>query len=476
MKWFLKVAMAAAFSFLFCFLSIGYAELADSLTINGTVEAAPAQGLYIAGVEVYNSSASSADGVAIYPTNVNATLRGANGRVVTYKITVFNNTPYKYAYVGIEYENSYGGNSYIGRGLTVRTKDNPGDTTATFNQNDVVEAGETITFYADYIIGSAGAHTDIATLINYEFGVHVDSMGDLAIDGALAKFREILNDTSPGGGYETLVDKIDDKYDGKNDWKANYIGNVVDSSSADSKTVNNLFEGELTLTLNGVKTNVTVLIKRENLDGNELTGDDYTATYTTTGWRPQTYTTSAKGCEMTLYMTTDALKNGNPLVYAAVFTCDRNADGSYGEWYMIGDMYYGTANIVGYEGGQSTGSFDTGTWRSTGHQYVASEDYRYTVVGGRTIGQLVQEKDASAVALFEYQINAANDLLSGVYGNYAGDAMIDLEEALAEAARSYTVNADGSLSAYANTTRAQVIPLIKHMDLALKPFEGILGN
>ena len=473
MKRLSKFVLGAVFSFMFCFMCIGYAEVSTTLFVNGSVEVSAPKGVFITNVELYSASATSRNVSFFYPTNVDSTINGAHNSTVTYKITVFNNTAYKYAYAGIAYEEAldgYNGNQYIGNGITITTKENPTDQSATFNTRDSIEAGKTITFYATYTIsGSRAASIDLKTLINYKFGVHVDSMGAVAIDSALSKFEDILNDMTAGGGYETLISKIDDKYDGKNDWKANYIGNVVDSSSADTETVNDLFEGELSLIINNVETNVTVLIKREDVDGNINTGDSYTASY-------GDKTTSAAGCEMTLYMTTDKLQRGTPVIYAAVFTCDKNADGTYGNWYMIGDMYVGTASIVGYEGGQSTGSFDTGTWRSSAGTYNVSDDYSYTIASGSTIQAIVQATDAKANATLQELLTVANDLLNGQYGSFAGDAMVELEEVFVEAARSYTENADGSVTVNDNVTRAQLVPLIKQLEAALAPFKSIVGN
>ena len=410
---------------------------------------------------------------SVFPTNVECTLRGARNTSVTYEITVFNNTPYKYAYSGLEYTtgSGYNGNQYIGvrNGLTVTTKDRATDSSGTFNSSDSIEPGEMRTFYATYTIGRNVANTELKTFINYKFGIHVDSMGAYAIDSALQKFTEILNDTSAGGGYETLIDKIDDKYDGVNNWKANYIGNVVDSSSADTETVESLFEGELSLTLNNVQTNVTVLIKREDVDNNPNTGDSYTATH-------RNGSVTATGCEMTLYMTTDKLQSGSPTIYAAVFTCNKNDDGTYGNWYMIGDLYTGTATIVGYEGGQSTGSFDTGTWVSSAATYTVSSDYSYSVANRSTIQTITQAMDSRANSKLQSLLPTAKKLLDGEYGSYAGQAMDVLQAAFEKAARCYTVDSSGNITVNSNTSRSQLVPLIKELEAALVPFKDIIGS
>lgn len=183
------------------------------------------------------------------------------------------------------------------------------------------------------------------------------------------KFLEILNDSTD---YATLTGAMDDNYDGSRAWTATYIGNVAGSSSDDTTLLSELFDGALSLEVNGTAVEVTCIIKRENIDGDTSTGDSYKV-----GW--STY----RGCEMTLYLTTanfDRLSyNDYPPVYAMVFTKpSQNA-----AWVQIGEeMYEGTAQVVGYVGGTTTGSFDTGTWRSSNTYHGVSS--------GATISTLIQ--------------------------------------------------------------------------------------
>ncbi|MBE6667822.1 MAG: hypothetical protein E7607_05900 [Ruminococcaceae bacterium] len=469
-----KITLCTALSFMFIFSCLGFATLTDTLSISGNAAATPPNAVFITDATVVNTNVSSESHEVVFPTNLQSNIRGARNNSVTYMITVKNNTSYKYAYSGIDYvtDAAYNGNSYIGNGITITTKDKQTDSSATFNSSDTLEPGAVRTFYVTYTVSrNTAANKDLNFLVNFKFGIHVDSAGDVAIDNALDKFTSVLNDSSAGGGYEVLTDKIDDKYDGRNDWKANYIGNVVDSSSSDSKIVNDLFGGELTLDIDGRETNVTVLIKREDVDGNPLTGDDYTITHSNGG------STSGYGCEMTLYMTTHHLQYGTPTVYAAVFTCQRNSDGSYGSWYVLGDIYEGTANIVGYEGGQSTGSFDTGTWRSVNKTYTVSSDYQYTVSQNNTIQTVIQAEDVYGLARNKLQplLRKAKNILDGDYGVFAGVAIERLRSVYDEASIYYTIGADGTLTVNPTSTRAQLVPYIREVETALVPFDGVLN-
>jgi hypothetical protein len=478
MKTWIKALLGVMLSFMILCTCVGYAALTDTLRISGTANAEPPQGIFITSVE--NTAVSYGESVAAthidFTTNVDTTVNikyyGSSWNrkygTVKYKMTVWNNTPYEYAYSGYDYVSSmpgYNGNQYLGRYLSVSVTDENGQSFV----GDIINPDEKVVFYATYTISNTSiANRELKTLIHYKFGVNIDSVGDVAIDSALVRFSDILNDTSPGGAYETLTDKIDDKYDGEYDWKANFIGNVVDAHNEDTETINSLFQGKLALTIDGTVTNVTVLIKRENIDGDTSTGDDYVAT-------AKGKSTYGYGCEMTLYMTTDELQGGNPVIYAAVFTCDRNDDGTYGKWYMIGDKYVGTASIVGYEGEYSTGSFDTGTWKSTGTTtYEVTSDYSYTVRSGQGISAIIAATDTKANSKLQTYLTQANDVLNGKYGSYAGAAIMNLQAAFDNAARAYTVNGD-SVTVKSGQTRAELIPLIKELEQTLIPFRDIIG-
>ena len=468
-----KILISVTLSLMFCFTCFGYAALSTSMTVSGDAKAAPPNEVFITEIEMVSSNMTTQSAEKVHPTNVICNINGARRDTVTYKITVYNGTPYKYAYAGLQYStglDGYNGNDYIGNYLTIVTKDKQTDSSGTFNTSDSIESGETKSFYATYTISRTNiANRDLSTLVNYKFALHIDSMGAVAINSCLEKFAAILNDTSTGGGYETLTDKIDDKYDGQNDWKANYIGNVVDSTGTDSQTIRDLFEGDLTLIIDGVETNVTVLIKREDVDGNLNTGDSYTATY-------RGYSTSASGCEMTLYLTTHNLQYGTPTVYAAVFTCDKDADGNLGTWYMVGDVYEGTTNIVGYEGEESTGSFDTGTWRSKSKSYNVNDEYTYSLSQGNTIQTVTQATDTRANSTIATQLRYARQIINGDFGEYAGNAMVELKEAYENASKYYTVSSTGNITVNAGVHRSELIPHIKALDNTLLPFENIINS
>lgn len=102
---------------------------------------------------------------------------------------------------------------------------------------------------------------------------------------------------------------------------------------------------------------ITMMIKRENLDNNTLTGDSYT--YTSWG---REYVVN--GVEMTLYITSENLDNVSSgksvVVYAASFT--KLPDST--TWTDLVPLTKGKANANNYSGYGSANSFNTDTWVS----------------------------------------------------------------------------------------------------------------
>ena len=507
-----KRLFAIAFSFMFALIGVGYAQVVDTLTISGKASL-ELDGVVVTNVVLMGGSATGKSQGHFLPTNVSSEISGTAGQSVTYRITVKNfSDKYKYAYVGIECDptaenNSiYGnGDEYTGTGLTISTKNLDG---TEFEAGTAIEAGQELTFLATYTIGS-GAPANIKTIMNYKFGVHVDSAGAMAAERTLELFLKILNTQED---YEKLTEDIDNKYSGYTGygnpeaWRANYIGNVsanVDENSqsatakADIATIKALFGEEgLTLDTGNGAVNVTIMIKRENLDGDTRTGDSYKAVKDNR-WGTD-YTTTGTGCEMTLYMTADNLDNSKDAgeyeekdrarVYVAVFTCTNDgstdANGNTkltSEWYQIGDIYEGHANIVSYDGDEAgTGSFVTDHWVSIASTYKVTDNYSYSIAAGLKISDLVQVKanvqnggdTSSAWAELTSLYETSRLVLGGAYGNFAGEAVTNLEEARAKAAAVIAKDTAGNGSV---VTRVAAIPAIKELDAALKPFASYIN-
>ena len=270
------IALAVIILVMTCFMSIGYAALSEELDIEGKAVVKIPDGLFITQITTKSTSNTDKNTVSFaeYTTTVTSLVsrKGNSAGKVVYEITVLNNTEYEYAYRGLYYINTYGNNSYIS---TSNGNTKLGVVTE-FPNGKIVGPKETLTFTVTYTIGrSVNANTNLDTMINYQFGINVDSI-DKAADIVHAKFLDILNTTTT---YDKLVDVLDDKFDGNQEWTSNYVGNVGNAVDNDMLTVETLFAGQLTMIVNGQSQKAWVLIKHENLDDNELTGDDYTVRY-----------------------------------------------------------------------------------------------------------------------------------------------------------------------------------------------------
>lgn len=472
-KW-LKILVCAVLSFSFLFVCVGYSAITTNLNIIGKVSLNLPSGLFITQVEkgdAYYAYTNNVDFIS-YSTTIKSSIRRSDRRnptTVTYDVVVYNNTDHTYAYRDLYYQTNlsdYKGNNYIGNNLTISIEfpkdENGKDIT-------IVESGQELHFSVTYRLNTNISRNEtVNTLVNYRFGINVDSE-EAARNAIHDKFLNILNTQST---YETLYTRIDDKYDGSNEWTSNYIGNVGNATADDAVTVNTLFAGQLQMLINGQIKPATVLIKHENLDGNTMTGDDYVAKSN----RGQPF--YGYGCEMTLYLTTDNLKNedgsGWAPVYVTVFTCDRDADGNViSEWYQVGDSYEGIAPIVGYNGeANGTGSFITDNWQATTATYSPCENYSYTIYSGEVLKDkdgrtgIVNIVDQSAINVFQQLLEDSKAMIDNT--TYAGTGIKDVEAAYEMASKYYTVDANGNPMAYNDTRRILLCPVIIELERALK--------
>lgn len=475
------ISLCIALSFMFSFITLGYASLTDTLNIVGKAEADTPEGLFITKI-VQKGSASRLDvynaSFAEYSTTVTTELSKStnnNAGSVTYTISVINNTKLEYAYRGLYYQSGLTGynNNYIS---TSNGNNNIGVVTA-FPDGKVVEPGGSLNFEVTYTLGSSRStfpsNRTFKTFINYQFGINVDTE-EAAREAVNEKFTNILNTSTT---YEQLVDVLDNKFDGTQEWTSNYVGNVGDATTDDAVAVNTIFAGQLQMIIDGEIRPASVIIKHENLDGNNKTGDDYVAVNSSNGGVFRGY-----GCEMTLYLTTDPLDTpyGNANVYVCVFTCNRDDAGNIiGEWYKIGDTYAGVANIVGYNGeAGGTGSFVTDNWVSTAENYSPTSDYTYSVPEGQTLKALTQEHDTQTIAAFQNLLDRAKLMVDDL--TYAGTGITIVEEAYSRAKVYYTLDSDGNPVANPDTLRVWLCPVMTDLDNAIiraqEEIDKILGN
>ncbi|MBO5926599.1 MAG: hypothetical protein J6Q38_03470 [Clostridia bacterium] len=283
------------------------------------------------------------DGYLATNLDTKVTLKNQRTSYVTASVTVYNSTNVTYAFNAVKYQSG-----------------NYDNTNITYNQSikhgDQILAYESLTFTVKYAFaGSSTSNRVLNSILNFEF-VQLSELPEeeeIAVSGALQQFQNIINDVDETGSFTKLLNQMDnnqanDRHDDS------YIGNVNGASSSDIALLEDLFQGNLTLIIDGVETEVTILIKRENVDGNTTTGDE-------------------NGNELTIYMTTSALTkqwyetSKTATVYAAVYSSNDDGD----NWYRLGEMYEGKATIKGYDGNIfGSGSFDTDSWVSTNNKTI----------------------------------------------------------------------------------------------------------
>jgi len=385
MKIWMKIITFVTLSFFVSVLSIGYASISGSLEITGTAEYQYIYPVYIDSIAQGGTSSNtnsytinSYEGCFL---NTNITLSKKsifNTPYIILAVTVKNQTIRDYAYdstTGLEDVRNLTIGVYSDASCSRELRN---DVAGTVRGKNSDGSENSLTFYVKFshTQNSAKSYNNVALKFNFTTEVTNEEVEEVT-KTLSAKFLEILNDAED---YERLTTAMDDNYDPSTPdkkWKASFIGNVQGAEAIgeqeDSELIEELFGGTLSIPINGATVNVTCIIKREDLDNNASTGDDYTVTGT-----------EYKGCEMTLYLTAADLSalgyNSYPTVYAMVFT----RSSAESDWYQIGEeLYEGTAQVVGYMGGEKPGSFDTGQWRS-------SLSY-HGLTSKKTIGELIRK-------------------------------------------------------------------------------------
>ena len=465
MKTWVKFLVCIVLSFSFIFIATGFASLSDVLTLTGKATVDIPSGIYIIAIERASLSYLDVESTThyAYSATMDSSLSRSSSSLtgtVTYTVTVFNNTEYEYAFRDVYYQADLEDNNSIGNGITLSTSlDNASAA------NKKIAPGATKQMTVTYSLNSRMSwNNTYRTVVNLRFGINVDSL-EQAHDVLMEKFAEILNSAS---GYAELTDKINDKFDGTQEWTSNFIGNVDGSNTADSVTMNNLFGGRLQMLIGNQQQTVTALLKHEPIDGDNTTGDSYSVRFNNGSTVTQT------GCEYTIYLTTAKLNSWNfntyPEVYAAVFTCDQQAGGQLGEWYMKGLLFKGTARVVGYMGEESGGSFDTGTWRSSAQTYVLSDNYSFTIPAGLTIQEVTQRVDSGAAQALAELLTEAKAYIDS--DKYAGTGMEALEDAYVNASPYFTVADNGTITVHEHVPLSKLAEHIDALANALEAFEN----
>ena len=427
-------------------ISVGYAVLTDTLNVSGEVfaEGKPYRGVYIKAVEVV--STNSADNIYtgyILPTNHEVIADASrSGGSVTYKITVHNNTDVTYWYVGAQCVPEQNQNSLISAngGISVITKDHIDDSYRSFNEEDWVPAQTERDFYVIYSYG-ANAQGACHTLINFHFDIRLDAVHD--------EFLAVLNNVKSPNSYEEFKEVFEQEYAQNRD--------VSISTESHPEVFAALFE-DLMVNIDGVERQASVVIRRENLDKDPSSGDDYDRN-------------GPKGCEYTLYITVESLIPGTqPTVYAISYS--QGASGMGDHWYQVGELYEGTANV------NADGSIDYNSWTAKHKTYEIADGITYLVGAPngdqydimKTMEQLISAEDQDIFNAIDNTniFKKTYDIIQKHQG--ATDPAVEgLRKAFEEASIFYVNHNNGQEFKVVRNkyTRAEIIYALKNIQKAL---------
>ena len=462
---------SVAFSFMFLFISIGYAQVADMLTLTGTSEYIPAYDkvIFTSAELVSAVGVSSESAACYYPTNVGNTMvydGSSDYMTTTYKITATNySANIKYAYIGIVCDELMDNNNsmYSNGTLGVEFYTILNGVEEAFTVGMPVEVGQTITLYVRYTVSKENipAEGTVESLLNFKFGFHTDSANEAATQEIFSQFTNILNDPAKMEQINTQIENAE-KIEGAEDWlgfkSRDYIGNVASSLIGEAGTANEQAAIESlfgdTLKINTVNANgetethdVQVIIQRKNIYGTE---EEELILYMTT--------VDIYSLELTSAAYVDN-------IYATVFVNDQNTG-----WFQIGDMYVGKAKAgrINTAGGSPSwlfraDSFSPDTWISVASEYKVTDDYSYSISNSHDISTVVNmEVETSAWEL----LNNLHSVAHGIQvDNYAADA--ETKNALINARTNVGVFI---ASGIANANQPIVVSAIKQLQTAMAPF------
>ena len=191
------------------FICLGYAAITNNLYVIGRVNvvAEDPTGVIIKKVSVSAQSGVSALETAYeLPTNLKSNMQvNAQNASITYEITVYNNSDVVYWYLGPVIYEDYDSNGLIGQGggISITTKNHATQSSTSFGTSDWIPPKTERVFYATYTFG-ANAQGRISTMVNFNFGLHADSVSD--------GLEKVLNDKISAYGYNYLSEAFNKQY------------------------------------------------------------------------------------------------------------------------------------------------------------------------------------------------------------------------------------------------------------------------
>lgn len=306
---------------------------------------------YITNIEITGGSYKSASIEKVGDTNVSAdiSLNSNASSFVNAEITFYNSADASYYYNEVQTVST--NNSSIKCAVSGVV------------QKEEVPAHSYKTITATFGFDGSTSRVDLLSEVHFSFVVDKSSIGIVVAQSAVTRFEDIINNVAAPDSYDTLKTAMNNR--GSNASVVSYIGNVAGAHDADSALIEQLFTKEfLTMDLDGDGDSepITMMIKRENLDGNTKTGDDYTY--------KGLFGTSrvVQGVEMTIYITSEGFNSSKLNVYAASYTILEGSD----KWVQIVPLTKGTASANNYSSGLigTDNSINTDTWRSENNKTI----------------------------------------------------------------------------------------------------------
>ena len=202
--------------------------------------------------------------------------------------------------------------------------------------------------------------------------------------------------------------------------------------------------------VDGELKDVTIYIRRDDIDGQNGNGDQ-------------------NGREYTIYITVDDVTTGSPTVYAISYTKKNN------EWHQIGQLYEGTVKVA-------DGELDVYDWIATYKNYKVADGIEY-LVGSTTVGdqfdklntmeQLITTNDSDFFnAIDNSQILRKVDNILKANSNSNSAEIVALRNAF-QAAKPYYYE---HLQIKRNCTRAEIIGYLVEIQEALDYYYQINGK
>lgn len=430
--------------------------------------------IYIRDVEVVNGDADYLTS-SIGTNNLNATF--SSGSKSLFKITVGNRSTSDYGYYATIITN---GNDTTDITLVDYKLYKNEALTDSLVRRDVLPA-KTETEHGSIVIylfadGKDGVAKDtlLHAIFDIRFQTPVEDIpppggsedGEIAVENALDRFKEILNNDTERAQLENLLDNVPSS----SSRNSTYVAYVPGAPRTDQTASLELFNGQLEIVIDGEKQEVYFLIKREDVTGDGK--EDFTVYMTTNPLTEKSTVTNRKGNFFTGYYYTTYNKSP-ATVYAASYTIGDND-----EWIQLGNMFKGEAPICDYNGGMqnyrpsgsnSNTSVPTGSLSFHTDTWISLESY-YTVESGSSLSEILA-KEAYDLTLLKEHIDIAKTITehSDYTVLYTKASRDVLDKALEVATQAYENNTDTDTTN--NDTQAQIVAYCNELEQAIAGLE-----